>query len=186
MMRLARWTSVLAMAAVLAACGGKSTSTSDGRLGTASYAFTAHDLLGNDFRGNYAWIHGYRSAVVDAKYPCLNEFTDCRALDQQGVTLAVEDLCPTVDTPAGTWTFEFYLSTDAECRQPMPNLVCAIVPAEELKRGANHNEVPCTTDNASKDFDFCIYDPVTGAGSGRCDDVPPPPGDCRTPCSTGT
>jgi 6-phosphogluconolactonase (cycloisomerase 2 family) len=126
--------------------------------------------LGNDFSGNYLWVHGVRSQAADAKYPCLNEVTACLALDASGQSEALFDLCPSIDTPEGTWRFEYALYTD-ECRTPLANVRCVVEEGEQLAPGENHDLVECLTDNAVKDFRVCLYDPATGAGFGACNPV---------------
>jgi hypothetical protein len=134
----------------------------------ASYSLVDNGDLGNDFTGNYVWIRGTRSVAADGKYPCLSEFQVCVPTDQAGRTLAIQDLCPSTDTPEGTWSFEYYLAADKACAEPLGNLYCEIERGEWLTPGANSNQVRCTTRNAEKTFDFCVYDPVSGAGAGNC------------------
>lgn len=127
-----------------------------------------YNLLGNDFTGNSVRIHGTRSTLADRKYPCVNEFDVCLGTDPNGVTPAVRDLCPSDDTPNGTWSFSFVIYGDTTCTTPLGNLGCMPVTGEWLHPGHNHNEVICLTRNGDKDFDFCVMDPVTGAGSEAC------------------
>jgi hypothetical protein len=133
----------------------------------ASYSLTNSDL-GNDFTGNFVWIRGTRSVAADGKYPCLSEFQVCVPTDAAGRTMAIQDLCPSTDTPEGTWTFEYYLAADEACAEPLGNLYCEIQRGEVLRPGSNTDQVRCTTRNADKTFDICVYDPVTGAGAGNC------------------
>ena len=132
------------------------------------YGTTFQAVLGNDFTGNYAKIHGVRSVMVDAKYPCLNEFEACVSLTADGKTAAIEDLCPSDDTPGGTWNFTYKLYADKDCKDLLGNLGCVPTLREWLHPGRNCNDVVCITRNASKEFDFCVMDPVTGAGSEAC------------------
>jgi hypothetical protein len=160
-----------AIAAVvgITACGtgsGDAARTANPNL--ASYSLVDNGDLGNDFTGNFVWIRGTRSVAADGKYPCLSEFQACVPTDQAGKTLAIQDLCPSTDTPEGTWSFEYYLAADKACAEPLGNLYCEIERGEWLQPGANSNQVRCTTRNAEKTFDFCVYDPVTGAGLGQC------------------
>lgn len=131
-------------------------------------------ILGNDFTGNYVRIHGVRSVPADTKYPCLNEFDLCLGLSQEGLTSMVRDLCPSDDTPEGTWEFTYVMFTDATCQTALANLGCIPTINEWLHPGYNHNNVTCITRNADKTFDFCVLDPVTGAGSEAC-----------SPCGSG-
>jgi hypothetical protein len=158
---------LLVAALVLGACsGGSGDAAPAADPSLASYSLSAD--LGNDFTGNHAWIRGTRSVAADGKYPCLSEFQVCVPLDQAGRTDAVQDLCPSTDTPEGTWTFEFYLASDEACAAPLGNLYCEIQRGEWLQPGSNANQVRCTTQNAEKTFEFCVYDPATGAGLGQC------------------
>jgi hypothetical protein len=42
-------------------------------------------------------------------YPCINEFEVCAGTDPSGATATVKDLCPSPDTPEGTWSFTFVM-----------------------------------------------------------------------------
>ncbi len=151
----------------LGACTGTGEPTSD----QTSRGASLDAELGNDFSGNYLWVHGLRSVASDAKYPCLNEVTACLALDKFGKSEALADLCPSIDTPEGTWTFEHGLYLDKDCTQPLANLKCIVNQGATLAPGHNRNPVECLTDNALTDFKVCIYDPVTKAGFGSCNPV---------------
>jgi len=157
-----------AAALVLSACGSSPPdAATPGSNEVASFA-----LVSGDFTGNSIWIHGTRSVASDGKYPCLNEFEVCVPLDGSGKTAPVQDLCPSMNTPQGSWTFEYFLATEATCAAPMPNLYCAIASGETLKPGPNSKHVNCQTHNAGTDFDVCIYDPATGARGNCCPRVP--------------
>ena len=164
MQRLAKVVALLASVSWLVGCGPVEKAPPQGQ----SRSATLNANLGNDFSGNYLWVHGTRSQPVDAKYPCLNEVTACLALDALGRSEALTDLCPSVDTPEGTWRFEYALYTDKGCSQVLANVNCLITGDEALSPGENHNLVECLTDNAWKDFYVCVYDPTTGAGIGYC------------------
>ncbi len=151
----------------LGACTGTGEPTSD----QTSRGASLDAELGNDFSGNYLWVHGLRSVASDAKYPCLNEVTACLALDKVGKSEALADLCPSIDTPEGTWTFEHGLFADKDCTQPLANLKCIVNQGATLAPGHNRNPVECLTDNALNDFKVCIYDPATKAGFGSCNPV---------------
>jgi hypothetical protein len=125
-------------------------------------------LLGNDFTGNYVKVLGNRSVPADGKYPCINQFEVCLGLDPAGATAAIKDLCPSTNTPAGTWAFSYIIYADAQCTEALGNLGCPPTVGEVLNPGHNKNEVTCITRNADKSFDFCVMDPVTGAGSEAC------------------
>ena len=153
----------LASLFLLGACQGTAERAAD----QASSGASLNADLGNDFSGNYLWVHGTRSVAVDAKYPCLNEVTACLALDASGKSEALMDLCPSIDTPEGTWTFEYALYAD-KCGTPLANVACVIAEGATLAPGANHNQVQCLTTNAQTDFQVCLYDPVTKAGFGHC------------------
>ncbi len=154
---------------VLVAAVGCSGNTAPGATDETA-AFALKTGLGNDFAGNYIQVHGRRGPAADGKYPCLNEFTACLPLSAAGETPVVEDLCPSVDTPAGSWTFNYGLFTDAACATPLANIMCHDSLPESLEPGRNSNRNPvfCTTDNAGKSFDVCLYDPATGAGKDAC------------------
>ena len=127
--------------------------------------------LSQDFSGNFLGVSGTRAVAVDAKYPCLSQVTACLALDSSGKTGPLNDLCPSVDTPQGDWSFTYGLYTDEDCTQPLGNVACVVPAAEALSPGENHNVVECLTSNAQKVFDVCLYDPVTKAGYGKCSPV---------------
>lgn len=131
-------------------------------------------VLGNDFTGNFVKIHGVRAPGADRKYPCISEFEVCLGLDPAGATAAIRDLCPSDDTPEGTWSFTYVIYADAACTQTLANLGCVPTMQEWLHPGANDNDVVCITRNAEKSFDFCVMDPVTGAGSEACPPCIPP------------
>ena len=149
----------VALAAGLAGC----VAAEDSQSGSAIQA-----MLGNDFTGNYVKIAGMRSQPADGKYPCLSQFELCLALDKDGVTEAIKNLCPSEDTPAGTRSFRYTLYADKGCIEPLGNLGCVPVEKEFLHCGANYDSVTCITRNADKTFDFCVLDPFTGAGSEAC------------------
>ncbi|HEU5217076.1 MAG TPA: hypothetical protein VFU23_00355, partial [Gemmatimonadales bacterium] len=151
--------SLLGLGAALASCGPATPTTETTNLTTGGYA-----VLGNDFSGNYVKIIGLRSVPADGKYPCLNQFEVCLGLDPAGATAAVQDLCPSDDTPEGTWTFSYVLYTDAQCTAALENIGCVPDQGEWLSPGHNYNDVVCLTRNADKSWDFCVMDPVTGAG----------------------
>jgi hypothetical protein len=124
--------------------------------------------LGNDFTGNYVKIKGTRKVPADKKYPCLNSFEVCLSLDPEGITNAVKDLCPSDNTPEGTWNFTYVIYDDNACQRPLANLGCVPDLNEWLHPGQNSNNVTCITRNADKTFNFCVMDPITGAGSDKC------------------
>lgn len=159
MFKIVRMTACLALLAGLAGC----VMPEDEGTGAAIQA-----CLGNDFTGNYVKVSGMRSTAADGKYPCLSQFELCLPLDRQGVTSPIKDLCPSDDTPSGTWAFKYVLYADKGCAAPMGNLACAPTDKEWLHQGSNRNDVRCITRNADKTFDFCVLDPVTGAGSEAC------------------
>jgi hypothetical protein len=107
----------------------------------------------SSFGGSYISIHGYRSVPADPKYTCVNEFQACLAMDRDGKTPAVETLCPSANTPQGTWSFEYQLWTDPYCSVPMQNVACAKHEGEWLDPGKNTNRVECGEQTADKDFD---------------------------------
>ncbi|HEU5217074.1 MAG TPA: hypothetical protein VFU23_00345 [Gemmatimonadales bacterium] len=170
------------MSAALAAASLVSCSGGDGSDRTSAISA----VLGNDFTGNYARIHGIRSVPADGKYPCLDEFDVCLGLDPAGATAAIPDLCPSDDTPPGTWSFTYVLYADAQCTTALANLGCMPTQGEWLTPGHNNNDVVCTTRNADKTWDFCVMDPVTGAGSEACPVcVPPDPRTCNPTTGPG-
>lgn len=139
---------------------------------TAEQDFTVSTFLGNSVR-----IQGARSPAADAKYPCASSFDVCLPfLDAAGHTAAITNLCPTIDDPMGTWTFEYTLFSDAACVDPLNNALCPDTTGETLDPGANHNTVVCATQNATKDFDFdlCVVD----------NPDPLATNECRTACVT--
>jgi hypothetical protein len=105
-------------------------------------------VLGNDFTGNYVRVHAVRSVPADGKNPCLSELEVCLGLDPAGATAAVKDLCPSDDTPEGTWSFTYVVFFDAACTVPLANLGCMPIMQEWLHPGHNHNDVVCITRNA--------------------------------------
>jgi hypothetical protein len=156
-----RWIFIVLIAgAALVSCGTEKTGSDVGSQVAA--------VLGNDFTGNYVRVHGVRSVPADGKYPCLNEFEVCLGLDPAGATASVQDLCPSDDTPEGTWSFTYVIFADSACTAPLANLGCIPQMDEWLHPGHNANDVVCITRNADKSFDFCVMDPVTGAGSESC------------------
>lgn len=168
MQRIVAIAAAAAMMVLFTACGtGESAPDVEARSGTASY-LVDNSGLGNDFTGNYLWVQGQRSVAADGKYPCLNQFEACLPLDAAGRSIPIQDLCPSNNTPTGTWSFNYALYADADCAVPLQNLYCEVDKGETLQPGPNSNSIACLTYNASKDFDVCVYDPVTGAGLGNC------------------
>lgn len=159
MFKIMTMVACVALAVGMAGCAGME----DQKLGSS-----IQSVLGNDFTGNYVKISGLRSQPADGKYPCLNQFEVCLGLDPEGVTAAIKDLCPSDNTPSGTWMFRYVIYADPACTEKLENLGCEPKEAEWLHPGPNHNDVACITRNASKTFDFCVYDPETGAGSEAC------------------
>ncbi len=151
----------LAASIGLVACSGAR--TQDEATGTSVSA-----VLGNDFTGNYLKIWGVRSPASDPKYPCLNEFEVCLGLDPGGITPAVKDLCPSDDTPSGTWAFKYVVFVDPQCTVALDNFGCVPTAQEWVHPGSNHHDVVCITRNADDTWDLCVMDPVTGAGSEAC------------------
>ena len=127
--------------------------------------------VGDDFGGIYLWVHGTRSTAVDGRYPCLSEVVACLPLDASGKSAPLVDLCPSADTPEGTWDFDFALYTDPDCSAAVENVGCAVARGRTLGPGANPAGVVCVTGNARKDFTVCLYDPETKAGYGNCERV---------------
>lgn len=169
----------LVAATWMVACGGTDPAANlSGEVGANIQA-----VLGNDFTGNFVRIHGVRSVPTDTKYPCLNEFEVCLGLDPVGATAAIKDLCPSDDTPEGTWAFTYVVFADAACTVPLANFGCIPTMQEWLHPGRNHNDVVCITRNAEKDFDLCVLDPVTGAGSEACPPCIPNPGADSLACN---
>lgn len=148
----------------VSACRGSATNTEQGTPRTASYAV----ILGNDFTGNSLRVTGDRSVATDAEYPCLDAVDICVSLNADGTSQgAIHDLCPSDDTPEGTWSFGFRMYANADCTgDEMANIECNPVTGEYLPWGETTvNAVVCETHNADKSFDVCVYDPATGAGS---------------------
>ena len=170
MHRLGGGVASLASALWLAGCEG----AIEGRSGAGqagSHAASVGANLGEGFSGRYLWVHGKRSTPVDGRYPCLAEVTACLALDASGRSAALGDLCPSSDTPAGTWDFDFALYTDGACTQPFEGVACVVARGERLSAGQNPSTVLCISSDAEKDFTVCLYDPVTKAGHGNCERV---------------
>lgn len=147
-----------AAAFVIAACGGLTTED------TASIS----TALGRGFTNLSLKVHGVRTAPASSLYPCANELDACVGLDRNGLSRPVINLCPSNDTPNGTWSFKYAVYVDGDCRVLAENLACEPKTEEWLRPGHNSNEVRCITRNADKSFDLCVIDPVTGAQSDLC------------------
>lgn len=148
---------------VLAACNGSGESS-----GESAASVSRRLNLGNNFAGHSAQVIGVRRVPADTVYPCVSEINTCLSMTPDGNTTALKDLCPSDDTPNSTWSFQYVLYADEKCKTPLENLGCLPTMKEWLKPGDNNNDAICITRNAEKDFDFCVMDPDTGAGSAAC------------------
>jgi hypothetical protein len=169
---------VIAAAAVLGACG-RGEPLGDVRSSSVQLA------LGNDFSGKYLRVWGERTPAASSIYPCINAFEVCIPLDGNGATAAVHDLCPSDDTPEGTWSYKGIVYADAACTQPLANFGCLPDEGEWIGPGHNKDDIQCITRNADKSFDLCVIDPVTGSGSAACRSCIPNPA-CAPPAGSLT
>jgi hypothetical protein len=151
-----------AVLVAVSACGS-GVAVEDNNLASAVRA-----MLGNDFTGKYVKVTGTRSPAATPLYPCVSEFEACLGLDATGATASIQDLCPSDNTPEGTWAFKYIVYKDAGCTTAITNFGCMPELGEWLSPGHNHNDVVCITRNSDKSFDLCVVDPVTGAGSEAC------------------
>lgn len=161
---MTRVTSGLIAAAIISLAG------CDGGGAPATVNATLRARLGGEFSGSYVRIRGARALAADPMYPCLSQFDVCVPLSAAGSTDAIPDLCPTLDTPTANWSFTYSLYTDEGCTGELANLSCVPHTSESLASGDNLNAVECQSRNADKGYEFCVVDPITGAGRENCPD----------------
>ncbi len=168
----------VALAAIVAmgmtACSGGGAGATGEPQAPASAQITVYNPAGASFANNFIKIHGVRDGLADLKYPCSSEFTLCLPINADGSVEEITDLCPTINTNdpgspgSGTWSFDYAIYTNSGCADPaMANLVCPNTTQQTLGTGTTVNNIQCTTDNGSAGVNVCIYDPQTGAQSGK-------------------
>jgi alpha-tubulin suppressor-like RCC1 family protein len=219
---------ILMMLAV--ACGSSKSGSSDSdQVASTNFALSGGDFAGNSvricgsrpppdskFRCNSS-LSSPDAGPEDC--PCFNFAADGSLIDPAtGGPLVINGLCPSVDFPPADWTFTYSVFTEQNCAGTQlndgnHNFTCfdshdigsMMFPnesVEALNPGLNTNHILCTTENASKQFNFesCAVattpaDTAAGAtrfdcgctptGTGTCDCGPGGvgPGDLESNCS---
>lgn len=93
-------------------CASGGADSLDGDLSSVSFAQIAN------FTGNSVMICGTRDPAADNKYPCLSELPcTCFEFAADGTLVdgTVTGLCPSVNVPAGDWTFTYEIWSGAGC-----------------------------------------------------------------------
>lgn len=185
----ARIVCAIGLLAWAAGCGGNETVSVpvEGGLSSVDFALAADA----NFANHSVKICGQRAVPADPIYPCDSGYPvptcHCFAFDADG-TLAgdafFDELCPSTNSPVGSWTFEYFIWSQPNCEYgggvllsapPATqgaydyNLVCydaanvyshedPNLSTEALMPGDNSNDIICLTRDADKEwtFDVCL------------------------------
>ncbi|MCL2779100.1 MAG: hypothetical protein FWD73_13955 [Polyangiaceae bacterium] len=140
-------------------------------------------LAGNDFTDQSVRICGDRQDPSNPEYRCLSSLTpnqeecpcfnftpDGQLVDTNGVPVVISDLCPSANIPPANWSFTYAIYDSPDCEGTQLNdgthdFVCydsrdlatqahPNESVEPLNPGVNTNHIICTSENASKTWDF--------------------------------